>query len=224
MSQCLQDLHVNHNIFLHGNMQTPMYTCTTIPNQIRKMIKTGNTTGNANKLLQREITGHYWEVLEERYLACFLMPCVCHELYCLPLSALPPQQLESGAERGPQKAPSAFAAAKRYWVRLALATAAFLFPWPVSQTCSGLPRVQPIEASILTRALEHRLERVAKTDWQRLRILPQPERRRPAPLRQPYTSTYQSNRQPKSTDASTDHLPIPGSVDTWSSERDEGLK
>lgn len=62
---------------------------------------------------------------------------------------------------GPQKAPSAFAAANRYWVRLALATAAFLFPWPVSQTRSGLPRVQPIEASILTLALEHRLERVA---------------------------------------------------------------
>lgn len=62
---------------------------------------------------------------------------------------------------GPQKAQSAFAAANRYWVRLALATAVFLFPWPVSQTRSGLLRVQPIEASILTLTLEHRLERVA---------------------------------------------------------------
>ncbi len=125
------------------------------------MIKTAGNTNRKLELLQRLITGNNWEVLDERYLACFLMPCVCHELYCLPLSALPPQQLESGAEQGPQKAPSAFAAANRYWVRLALAAAAFLFPWPVSQTRSGLPRVQPIEASILTLALEHRLERVA---------------------------------------------------------------
>lgn len=125
------------------------------------MTKTIGNTNRKLERLQREITGHNWEGLEERYLACFLMPCVCHELYCLPLSALPPQQSESGAERGPQKAPSAFAVANRYWVRLALATAAFLFPWPVSQTCPGLPRVQPIGDSILTRALEHRLERVA---------------------------------------------------------------
>lgn len=187
--------------------------------QSRKMIQ---NTNRKLGLLQREITGHNWEGLEERYLACFLMPCVCHEPYCLPLSALPPQQLESGAERGPQKAPSAFAAANRYWVRLALATAAFLFPWPVSQTCSGLPRVQPIGDSILTCALEHRLERVANYG------LTETEDPRagggPHLYANPTPPPINQTRQPWSTDASTDHLSIPGSVDTWSSERDKGLK
>lgn len=171
------------------------------------------------ELLQKEITGHNRGVRREIFGLFSHALCVPWTLLSAPLCSAT-STIGIWRRAGPQKAPSAFAAANRYWVRLALATAAFLFPWPVSQTCSGLPRVQPIEASILTHcALEHRLERVAKTDWQRLRILALPERRRPAPLLQPYTSTYQSNHQPRSTDASTDHLAIPGSVDTWSSER-----
>ncbi len=189
------------------------------------MIKTAGNTNRKLELLQRLITGNNWEVLEERYLACFLMPCVCHELYCLPLSALPPQQLESGAEQGPQKAPSAFAAANRYWVRLALAAAAFLFPWPVSQTRSGLPRVQPIEASILTLRTWASIRTRGKRRTDRDRGASRsPRGGGPHLHANPTHPPLNQTVSPGPLMQTLDHLFTPGSVDAGASERDEGLK